>query len=423
MQEEGIDYFETYAATLRSSTFRTVFALVAHYDWPLYQADVTGAFLHSLLQQDIYMEAPHGFYSEQICKLRKSLYGLKQAPYLWYQALSTALEALGYLCLHADHCTFTNKTHDVFILVFVDDLQITGPNTSAIDTLRAGLKTKFTLKELSAQTYLGLQIERNPSKHLLRLHQRPYAERILQEFGFHDSKPVSTPMLEQSLLSYEGDVDVERQRWYRKAVGSLNHLATYTRPDLAFAISCLSRHLQNPSKEHETAAKRVLRYLKGTQHYGLTFQYNLNEPIVFGYSDSDWAGDADTRRSTSGYSFFVAGGLVSWKSKRQPIVTLSSTEAEYTALTEALREAAWLRGLLSELGFDKASLQPLLIFEDNQSTIQLATNHANSNRTKHIDVRNHYCRQEYTSGYIDIQYVPTDLQVADGFTKPLKSTK
>jgi hypothetical protein len=323
MQEEGIDYFETYAATLRSSTFRTVFALVAHYNWLLYQADVTGAFFHSLLQQDVYIEAPHGFYSEQICKLRKSLYGLKQAPYLWYQALSTALEALGYLCLHADHCTFTNKTHDVFILVFVDDLQITSPNTLAIDTLRAGLKTKFTLKELSAQTYLGLQIERNPSEHLLRLHQRPYAERILEEFGFHDSKPVSTLMLEQSLLSYEGSVDIERQQWYRKAVGSLNHLATYTRPDLAFAISCLSRHLQNLSKEHETAAKRVLRYLKGTQHYGLTFQYNLNEPIVFGYSDTDWAGDADTRRSTSGYSFFVAGGLVSWKSTTSPASTMS----------------------------------------------------------------------------------------------------
>jgi hypothetical protein len=148
------------------------------------------------------MEAPHSFYSEQIYKLRKSLYGLKQAPYLWYQALSTALEVLGYLCLHADHYTFTNKTHDVFVLIFVDDLQITGPNTLVIDTLRASLKTKFTLKELSAQTYLGLQIKRNPSEYLLRLHQRPYAERILQEFGFHDSKPVSTLILKQSLLSY-----------------------------------------------------------------------------------------------------------------------------------------------------------------------------------------------------------------------------
>jgi hypothetical protein len=123
-------------------------------------------------------------------------------------------------------------------------------------------------------------------------------------------------MLEQSLLSYKGDIDIERQKWYRKAVGSLNHLTTYTRPDLAFAISYLSRHLQNLSKEHEIAAKRVLRYLNGTQHYGLTFHYNLDEPIVFGYSDSDWVGDTNTRRSTSGYSFFVARGLVSWKSKR-----------------------------------------------------------------------------------------------------------
>jgi transposase InsO family protein len=423
MQQEGIDYFETYAATLRSGTFRTVFALVAHYGWPLYQADITGAFLHSLLQDDIYMEAPHGFYSGQICKLLKSLYGLKQAPYLWYQALAKALEALGFLCLNADHCIFTNKDHDVFVLVFVDDLQITGPNTSAIDALRAGLKTKFALREFSAQTFLGLQIERNPPENLLRLHQRPYAERILEELGFRDSKPVPTPMLEQSLLPHEGNIDKTLQKWYRKVVGSLNHLATYTRPDLGYAISCLSRHLQNPSKHHEAAAKRVLRYVNGTLGYGLTLQFRRNEPIAFGYSDSDWAGDAETRRSTSGYAFFVAGGLVSWKARRQSIVTLSSTEAEYVALAEAFREAAWLRGLLTELGFDKSSLEPLLVLEDNQSTIHLTTNHANSNRTKHVDVRNHYCRQEFNLGHVDVQYVPTELQVADGFTKPLKAVK
>jgi len=423
IQEEGVDYFETYAATLHPGTFRTVFALVASYGWPLYQADITGAFLHSLLQDEIYMEAPHGFYNGQICKLLKSLYGLKQAPYLWYQALAKALETLGFLCLHADHCCFTNNDHDVFVLVFVDDLQITGPNTSAIDALRAGLKTNFALKEFAIQTFLGLQIERQPAKNLLRLHQRPYAERILQEFGFYDSRPVATPMLEQSLLPNEDDIDIPRQKWYRKVIGSLNHLVTYTRPDLAYSISCLSRHLQNPSKDHETAAKRVLRYLNGTLQYGITFQHCSTEPTAFGYSDSDWAGDAGTRKSTTGYAFFVVGGLVSWKSKLQSIVTLSSTEAEYAALAEALREASRLRGLLTELGFDKSALEPLLILEDNQSTIHLATNHANSNRTKHVDVRNHYCRQEHNSGHVNIQYVPTDLQVADGLTKPLKSIK
>ena len=230
-------------------------------------------------------------------------------------------------------------------------------------------------------------------------------------------------MLEQSLLPHEGNIDKTLQKWYRKVVGSLNHLATYTRPDLAYAISCLSRHLQNPSKDHEAAAKRVLRYLNGTLGHGLTLQCRSNEPIAFGYSDSDWAGDAGTRRSTSGYAFFVAGGLVSWKSRRQSIVTLSSTEAEYVALAEAFREAAWLRGLLTELGFDKSSLEPLLVLEDNQSTIHLTTNHANSNRTKHVDVRNHYCRQEFNLGHVDVQYVPTELQVADGFTKPLKTVK
>jgi hypothetical protein len=230
-------------------------------------------------------------------------------------------------------------------------------------------------------------------------------------------------MVDQSLPPCEGKTDKGLQKWYRKAVGSLNHLATYTRPDLSYVISCLSRHLENPGTQHEAAAKRVLRYLKGTLDLGLTFKHRLDEPIVFGYSDSDWAGDTETRKSTSGYAFFVAGGLVSWKSKRQSIVTLSSTEAEYVALTEALQEAAWLRGLLVELGFERSSLEPMPISEDNQSTINLSTNQANSNRTKHIDVRYHYCRQEYHSGHVDIRYLPTEVQVADGLTKSLRAVK
>ena len=423
MQQEGIDYFETYAATLRTSSFRTIFPLVAHHGWPLYQADITGAFLHSLLQEDIYMEPPHGFYDGCICKLQKSLYGLKQAPYLWYQSLARVLEDLGFLCLNADHCIFTNKTRNVFILVFVDDIQITGSNTTAIDALRTELKTEFALKEFAAETFLGLQIERDPAKHSLTLHQRPYAERILQELGFQDSKPVTTPMVEHGLLPHVGKVNRDLQKWYRRVVGSLNHLATYTRPDLAYCISCLSRFLENPSSEHEAAAKRVLRYLKGTTNIGLTFKLRPNEPIVLGYSDSDWAGDIETRKSTSGYAFFVAGGLVSWMSRRQSVVTLSSTEAEYVALSESLREATWLRGLLQELGFDQSVFCPIPIYEDNQSTINLAVNHANSSRSKHIDVRNHYCRQEYHSGHVDVQYVPTEEQAADGFTKPFKAIK
>jgi len=339
------------------------------------------------------------------------------------QALAKALEALGYLYLHADHCCFTNADRDVFVLVFVDDIQITGPNISAIETLRDGLKATFTLRELEAQTFLGLQIERDPTKRRLRLHQKPYAEKVLQDFGFRDSKPVATPMLEQNLVPHEGPVDLSRQKWYRQAVGSLNHLAVSTRPDLAFSMSRLSRYLDNPSSEHEIALKRVFRYLKGTIGHGLTFQACENEPFVYGYSDADWAGDVETRKSTSGYAFFVAGGLVSWKTRLQSIVTLSSTEAEYAALAETLREAAWLRSLLTEIGLDQARLKPLPVFEDNQSAIKLATNHANSNRTKHIDVRNHYCRQEHNMGHVTIEYVPTDSQVADGFTKPLGSIK
>ena len=153
MQEEGVDYFDTYVATLRAATFHTIFALVAFHGWPLYQVDVTGAFLHSLLQDDFYMEAPHCLYDGQICKLLKSLYGLKQAPYLWYQALA---KALGFLYLHADHCCFTNADRDVFVLVFVDDIQITGLNTAAIETLRDGPTEDQRRQRLNQQSISSL---------------------------------------------------------------------------------------------------------------------------------------------------------------------------------------------------------------------------------------------------------------------------
>jgi len=423
MQELGIDYTDTYAATLRTPTFRILFALAAYYGWAILQADVTGAFLHSLLQHDIYVEAPHGFFKGLICKLKKSLYGLKQAPFLWYQTFARALEDLGFLSLNADACCFTNKGHDVFVLVFVDDIQFTGPNVQSIEALRKGLNCEFIMKDVELDTYLGLQIERDLARNVLRLHQRPYLEKILDKYAMRQSKPVPTPMKEEGLLPHEGDVNTARQQWYASTVGSLNYLAINTRPDILFALSRLSRHLANPSEEHEMAVKRVFRYLNGTLDHGLLFQKQLNEPFAFAYSDADWAGDIETRRSTSGSLFILAGASVAFKSRLQSVITTSSTEAEYSALFECLKDARWFRGLLIELGFDSSDVEPLLVLEDNQSTIALTKNHANSNRTKHVDVRNHYCRQEYNLRLINLQYIATDLQAADGLTKPLGPNK
>ena len=420
MQQEGVDFFDTFAATLFPSTFRTVFALAASRGWPIYQMDVTGAFLHSLLDSEIYTTPPEGFYpSGSVCKIKKSIYGLKQAPYLWFESLGKALADLGFHSLHSDQCCFTNTSRDVIVMVFVDDIQITGPNTKGIQDLQSGLRAQFKMKDLKLESYLGLQIERDHTS--LRLQQGPYARKILERFGFSRAKPVPTPMTDHDLGSHDGELDRELRTLYLQAIGSLLFLANRTRPDMEYAVNFLARFSHNPSIQHWNAVKRVFRYLAGTVDLGIRFQTRAEEPFLFGYSDADFAGDIDERKSTSGYLFIFGGGPISWKSQRQRTVTLSTTEAEYAALTEAVRESNSIRQLLTELGI--AVSQPIPILEDNLSTISLANNHANHKRSKHVDIRNHYCREQATTGNIAIRYISTDKQAADSLTKPLGPQK
>jgi hypothetical protein len=416
MQQEGVDYFDTYAATLQPTTFRMIFSLAASRGWPMYQMDVTGAFLHSLIDSEVYIEPPEGFYPPGVvCHVHKSIYGLKQAPHLWFESLTKALADLKFRSVHSDPCCFTNEARDVFLMVFVDDFRITGPNNQAIDELRSGLRERFTMKDVEPTLYLGVSVERDDET--LRVHQAPYSRQILRRFGFEQARPAPTPMTNHTLSAHDGEVDETLRRLYIQAIGSLLFLSNRTRPDLEFAVNFLARFAANPAPSHWTAVKRVFRYLAGTTDLGITYHEDTGQPFLSGYSDADFAGDLDGRRSTSGYVFLLGGGPISWKSQRQRSVTLSTTEAEYTALTETAREAASLRQLLTELGL--AVPLPIVIFEDNTTTISLASNHTNHKRSKHIDIRNHYCREQAASGYIQIQYVKTKDQVADGLTKPI----
>jgi hypothetical protein len=422
MQQEGVDYLDTYAATLFSTTFRVIFSIAASRGWKLYQMDVTGAFLHSVLTNEIYMEAPHGYYvNNKICRVLKSIYGLKQAPHLWFESISGALHKLGFSSLQSDACCFTNQAQDVFVMVFVDDIQITGSNDHDIRILQTGLRNEFTMKDVEPQTYLGLQIERKGNS--LRLHQAPYTQKVLESFGFDKAKSVPTPMVDRPLSLHEEEPNETLRQTYLRAIGSLLFLANRTRPDIEYPVNFLARFSSNPSSEHWNAIKRIFRYLVGTINLGIQYQARPDEPFLFGFSDSDYAGDLDHRKSTSGYLFILGGGPVSWKSRLQRTVTLSSTEAEYAALTEATREANWLQQLLTELGTTSSSIRPILIYEDNMSTISLALNHSNHKRSKHIDVKNHYCREQVVIGNIDVKYIRTDEQAADGFTKPLGPQK
>ncbi|KAE8832650.1 hypothetical protein PTNB73_10321 [Pyrenophora teres f. teres] len=266
--------------------------------------------------------------------------------------------------------------------------------------------------------YLGMEIIRDRPNRTLRLSQAGYLAKILQDFGMANCSPNAVPMSGNLCPGPAGfqasKLDTKR---YQKAIGSLMYLMLGTRPDIAFTVGCLSRYMSNPADIHHAAVKHLWRYLKGTSNLTLVYHGDL-KPLQ-GYTDADWGSDPDTRRSTAGYAFNLGSAVISWSSKRQPTVALSSCEAEYMGQTQATKEAFWLRGLLTEFQIMKADSAATQILADNQGAIALASNPNNHARSKHIDIQWHYTREVQDSGKIALRFTPTSSQIADGLTKAL----
>ncbi|RKK66392.1 Retrovirus-related Pol polyprotein from transposon TNT 1-94 [Fusarium oxysporum] len=422
-QREGIDFNETFASVVKPMSYKMIFAIAAALDLELEQMDVKTAFLYGLVTEEIYVEQPEGFDdgSGRVCKLLRALYGLKQAPRVWYETLSTFLATLGFKPLLSDMGVFV-KGH-TFIAVYVDDLLIAGPSKDEIVAVKQALCNKFKMTDLGpCKYYLGMSVRRDRTTRSIFLSQTTYLEKVLRDFGMDQCAPNATPVSTSKFGEPDSGYKAtgELKEWYAKAIGSLMYLMLGTRPDIAFAVSLCSRHLGNPTNEHQTAVKRIFRYLKGSQNLELVYQGEL-QPL-FGYTDSDWAGDLETRRSTSGYVFNLGTGAISWSSKRQRTVALSSCEAEYMGQTAAAKEAVWLRGLFQELlkeYREVPELKSTVIFGDNQGAIAMSKNPQFHTRTKHIDIQHHYCREKVNDGTVEFQYIPTGKQVADGLTKAL----
>jgi hypothetical protein len=389
--------------------------------------DVKTAFLYGDVQEEIYVEQPTGYEEPSIkgddpavmvCKLVKALYGLKQSPRIWYYTLTTFLESLGFAPLDSDLSVYVKE--DTIIATYVDDLLIVSPKISDILAVKTALSKQFSMTDLGeCSYYLGMTIRRNRANRLIYLGQRAYVEKVLKDHGlWNNVKTAAVPMnpgtkLVPSATGYHAS-DTLRTR-YQRAVGSLMYAMMGTRPDIAFAVSIVSRFASNPDDTHWLAVQQIFRYLRGTIDHELVYSGNLS-PLV-GYTDSDWAGDTDTRRSTSGYVFNLGSGAITWSSKRQPTISLSTCEAEYIGQTQATKEAVWLRKLLQELGHEQ--LQATVIFGDNQGAIALAKNPQFHGRSKHIDIQWHYVREKVADNTVELQWTETSRQVADGLTKPL----
>ena len=269
---------------------------------------------------------------------------------------------------------------------------------------------------------LGMQITRDRTNRTLTISHPNYLSNVLKRFNMENCRPVATPLEAGRKFQKASDNDklFHDISLYQQAIGCLTYASTTTRPDIAAAVSTLSQYMSKPSVDHWTGVKRVLRYIRGTINHGLCFSAD-NDNVLVGFSDSDWAGDIDTRRSTSGYTFFLGKSLISWSSRKQATVAKSSTEAEYVALSGATQETIWLRRLLNDINF--TTDHPTVINEDNQGAIDLSRNPKHHSRVKHIDIAYHFARERVASKEIEIVYCPTDSMIADVMTKALSKDK
>jgi len=431
-QREGEDYTDIFATVVKPMSYKAIFAFAAAHDWEIEQMDVKTAFLEGNIDKEIYVTQPTGFESGkpgQVCKLNKALYGLKQSPRLWYFTLTAYLKTLGYDPLSSDESVLINHDTKVIIAIYVDDLLLVGPDMKAIQHLKEQLSERFDMTDLGpCNYYLGIRIIRDRPNRTIHLCQSGYIKQVLKEFKFWDGiKGVATPMetglhLRKPADSYQCS-HVDRTR-YQRAIGSLMYAMLGTRPDIAFAVSMVSRYASNPDKFHWAAVIRIFKYLRGTVNFQLTYSGRLRNLI--GYTDADFANDPDTRRSTSGYIFNVGSGALSWSSKRQHTVVLSTCEAEITATTEGTKEAVWLQRLLAQLDLKnpEASTSTVVLYCDNQGAIALANNAAAFHgRTKQLDTKQFWVKEKVADKSVQLEYVSTHDQVADGLTKPLPRDK
>lgn len=421
-QQHGVDYFETFSPVVKLTSVRMIIAIAASENLKLKQFDVDTAFLYGSLDEEIYMCQPKGYEdrTNRVCKLNKSLYGLKQASRVWNQKFTDFLKRFEFKVCASDNCVFVGNIvgRKIFLAIWIDDGLVAATSEQDIEELLSYLHREFAIKVADGSFFVGLQINRLDDGSI-HVNQSTYAKKVLTKFNMMDACSVDTPAdANTKLLSNLVDGKLTTFP-YREAVGSLMYLAVATRPDISFAVGLACRYLNRPNENHVNAVKRIFRYIRGTISFGIRFNSNVALSLEC-FSDADYAGDVDTRKSTSGFVFMFGNGSISWGSNRQKCVALSSTESEYIAGSEAVKELLWLQRMLIDL--DVTIKKPGLHL-DNQGAMKLTKNPEFHKRTKHIEVRYHFIREKFDEGCFELRYVSTKEQIADIFTKPLSKHK
>jgi hypothetical protein len=422
----GLDYDETFSPVARFESLRLLLALAALEDWEIHQMDVKSAFLNGVLDEEIYMEQPEGFvdpdHPNKVCLLKKAIYGLKQASRQWNLQFHGVLTELGFTRTRSDAGVY-HRLNDggtsLYIILYVDDITILGEERKSLDDLKLALSQRYQMTDLGEmESYLGIRITRDRSIKRLEIDQSRYVEEIVDRFGLSNAHTPRTPLPKGSdtfLKKYDGQATSAEIKSYQQLIGSLLYVQICTRPDISFPVSRLAQYASNPSPQHLRLAKYVLAYLKGTSDLRLRYD-GASANGLFGYSDSSWADDPDSRRSTSGYVFLLADAAISWCSRKQKTVAQSSTEAEYMEMADTGNQAAWYRMFLEELGYEVKD--PILIHEDNQGADMLSRNPVTGRKSKHIPIKYHVIRDYVENEQVEIVQVSTQDMLADGLTKP-----
>jgi transposase InsO family protein len=432
-QRANVDYVwdELFSPTLRWQSFRLLCAIAVQHRLHLHLLDVATAFLVPTLNEQIYMTLPPGTPYDlpegHVLLLKKCLYGLRQSPKRWSEEIDSSLRHLGFVASDADPCLYTrldvDGKVDAVLGLFVDDVAIACKTMDQMTKLKDSLKARYSMTDAGPMDwFLGVRVDYDIKAGFLALSQAAYATDILRRFNMEECRTVSVPM-EARLQVVEGVADKEEivfmlDKDYSALVGALLYLANCTRPDLAYAVNQLARFMSNPRRVHWLAALRVLRYVRATVTYELRYIREEETFTLQGFSDSDWGGDTATRRSTAGYVFICAYAAISWKSTLQKTVAISTCEAEIMALALCVSEAIWLKRLLA--GMLPSSINSAMtIHEDNQGAIALVKDHKFSNKTKHVDIKYFFVREQIQAGELLVVYCETTNMIADIFTKPL----
>ena len=417
-QKAGLDYEQLFAPVAKVPTFRLLMAMAARNKWYTKHLDVKTAFLHGKLEEEVFMEQPEGFQVDNdtfVCKLDRAVYGLKQASRVWYIRLRSALETLGFQLSEHDAGLFIRQKQSgtVFLIVWVDDILMCSTALELLEHTLTELQEHFDVNDLGPLSwYLGMKVEIDRENQLVQLSQHSLINDVLRETDMQECKPVKTSLPPN--IQLETAVEPKDGTRYRRVIGKLLYLATCTRPDTAYAVSYLSKFSACPSTQHWDALKHLIKYIKGTKNLRLTYNGNMTD--MTGYSDSDFAGDINTRKSTSGYAFIISGAATVWGSKQQREVVSSTSAAEYLAANFAGKETLYSKYILRDLGLE---LKSPTIFCDNNSCLKWLKDRMACKKSKHIDTAYHFTRSLVERKEVKFTFCKSSDNVADMLTKSL----